>query len=278
MHASKYIGGAGDRQTADAVCASPDLWPSAIGSLILPPTLGERMRLAFLTIVCLTAASSAEAASFDCAKAVAVEEHAVCADPRLSALDSTLGQAFAEAKKFAASDRQDMARLMAVARIFLAQRHACGARQSCLIASYAGALEGYRNVGSTIAIPAWIDAPGIADGDAPPSSSLPTRPGQCVATQVAEVGPRLSDGGPIKPEDFDSGTAISFTNGGVQVSYEREPALIESRRGDNVVMCLLAIPQLCPPGDARGRSYIVTNMRTRRTWTLGDSQHMCGGA
>ena len=48
--------------------------------------------------------------------------------------------------------------------------------------------------------------------------------------------------------------------------------------GDKVLMCLVAIPHDCPPGDDRGRVYTVTNMRTAATWTLPDSQHSCGGA
>jgi uncharacterized protein len=236
------------------------------------------MKLTILAMVGLVAATSAHAASFDCTKAATVDERAVCADPRLSAMDTLLGRAFAEAKKAAAADAEDTARLMAIARVFLAQRHACGATRSCLIASYAGALDGYVSVGSTVTIPSWVDAPLIADGKAPPSRSLPTVPGRCVTTQVEGVTPRLGDGGPVKPSDFDMGTAINFSNGGHQVSYEREPALIASRPGDSVVMCLISIPQLCPPGDDRGRSYMVTNRRTQQTWTLGDSQHMCGGA
>jgi uncharacterized protein len=229
-------------------------------------------------VIVFLASASAEAASFDCAKSVTAEERAVCADPQLSELDGLLGKAFLQAKKVSASDKQEMDRLMAVARVFLAQRHGCGATKSCLISSYAGALEGYATVGSEVATPSWVDAPMVADGKAPPSSSLPKTPGRCVSTTVKEVTPRLGDGSAFKPEDFDSGTAISFANGGYQVSYERETALLDSRHGDSVVMCLIAIPQLCPPGDARGRSYMVTNLRTRRTWTLGDSEHLCGGA
>lgn len=103
-------------------------------------------------------------------------------------------------------------------------------------------------------------------------------PGRCVATKVASVHPRLGDGSPVKSTDYDSGTGIEFDNGGSQVSYEREKALLASRPGDGAILCLIALPQLCPPGDDRGRSYLVTNTRTRLTWTLPDSQHMCGGA
>jgi len=236
------------------------------------------MKLTVLAFFAIAFVPSAHAASFDCAKARAPEEFAVCADPQLSALDGLLGTAFAQAKKISKDDQEYFRKLMAVANVFLASRHACGARRPCLAASYAGALEGYVGLGSTVNIPGWIDAPMIADGKAPASRSLPTIVGTCTSARVDSVTPRLGDGGPIKPSDFDSGTAINFDNGGTQVSYDREPALLNSRRGDPVVMCLISVPQLCPPGDDRGRAYLVTNMRTRQTWTLGDSEHMCGGA
>lgn len=126
--------------------------------------------------------------------------------------------------------------------------------------------------GSSVRPPSWVDALTIARGNAPTSGSLPKAPGQCISTQVARVAPRLNGG------DYESGTSVTFTNGGYQVSYDREPALIGSNPGDRVVMCLTAIPQNCPVGDDRGRSYMVTNLRTRQTWSLGDSQHICGGA
>jgi hypothetical protein len=89
-------------------------------------------------------------------------------------------------------------------------------------------LEGYITLGSTVEAPAWVDAPTISDGDAPSSTSLPTEAGHCVSTKVTSITPRLGDGGPIKPEDFDSGTAINFGNGGYQVSYDKEPALLRA--------------------------------------------------
>jgi hypothetical protein len=76
----------------------------------------------------------------------------------------------------------------------------------------------------------------------------------------------------------DSGSAVSFTNGGYQVSYERVPPIERSRRGDPVRMCLVQLPAHCPPGDNRGRLYRTTNLRTRQAWVLQDSEHMCGGA
>jgi len=51
---------------------------------------------------------------------------------------------------------------------------------------------------------------GAAQAHAAP---LPTKVGQCSVTQIAELGSRL-EGVP------DSGSAVSYENGGVQVSYE----------------------------------------------------------
>ena len=71
---------------------------------------------------------------------------------------------------------------------------------------------------------------------------------------------------------------MELANGVYGVSYEQVPAVQASRRGDRVITCLISIPQHCPPGDARGRVYTTTNLRTEESWTLPDSQHRCGGA
>ena len=75
-----------------------------------------------------------------------------------------------------------------------------------------------------------------------------------------------------------SGSAVSFRNGGYQVSYNDEEEISRSRVGDRVRMCLVTIPEGCPRGDTRGFRYTTTNLRTRDQWTLPDSPHSCGGA
>ncbi len=102
-------------------------------------------------------------------------------------------------------------------------------------------------------------------------AASPTRIGQCVGTRVKEVGTRLEN-------TPGSGSLVTFTNGGVQVSYDQVREVDELRRGDRVSMCLVSIPKDCPPGDDRGRTYKTTNKRTGQSWTLPDSEHMCGGA
>jgi hypothetical protein len=108
------------------------------------------------------------------------------------------------------------------------------------------------------------------------SGALPTHVGQCARTTIKSVETRLEDGAgkPIPG----SGSAVTFANGGYQVSYDTVPAIVHSKAGDPVRMCLVSIPQNCPKGDNRGRKYRTTNLRTHHAWTLRDSQHLCGGA
>jgi hypothetical protein len=103
------------------------------------------------------------------------------------------------------------------------------------------------------------------------AEGLPTYVGACAKTKIKSIGTRL-EGVP------DSGSAVSFENGGDQVSYDTVPAIAHSKAGDPVRMCLVSIPRNCPKGDDRGRVYRTTNLRTHKSWKLPDSEHMCGGA
>ena len=103
------------------------------------------------------------------------------------------------------------------------------------------------------------------------AASLPTYVGACVKTRIKSIGTRL-EGVP------GSGSAVSFKNGGYQVSYDSVPAIEHSKAGDHVRMCLVSIPRHCPKGENRGRVYRTTNLRTHKCWKLPDSEHMCGGA
>lgn len=112
----------------------------------------------------------------------------------------------------------------------------------------------------------------VASGTLPAGAApLPTRVGACSLTTVKQVEFRL-EGMP------GSGSAIVYENGGYQVSYDTIAAIEASRPGDPVRLCLVSIPKNCPPGDARGRVYRGTNLRTKGSWTAADAEHSCGGA
>jgi hypothetical protein len=119
--------------------------------------------------------------------------------------------------------------------------------------------------------------PAIIVAAAPPHrSAMPARVGHCARTSVELAETRLVDGDnrPVPG----SGSAIRYANGGYQVSYDQVAAVDASRPGDPIRICLVSIPRHCPPGDRRGRFYKATNLRTGRSWTLSDAEHMCGGA
>jgi hypothetical protein len=112
-------------------------------------------------------------------------------------------------------------------------------------------------------------------GGALAADRLPAKEGQCALTTIKKVGPRLEgipDGTP------DAGNAVSYTDGGYQESYMTIPGLKGSRVGDRVDLCLISVPDDCPPGDDRGKVYKATNLRTHQSWTAPNSEHDCGGA
>ncbi|HET9459414.1 MAG TPA: hypothetical protein VFO51_05490 [Sphingomicrobium sp.] len=81
------------------------------------------------------ASGEARAAGFDCSKASAPDERAVCANPRLSALDSQmtgLWYAYSRVPMLMGSsgNRQDEA------EAFLARRRQCGSDVTCISSAY----------------------------------------------------------------------------------------------------------------------------------------------
>ena len=97
------------------------------------------VRLMLRALAAFTAAAAlpgaASAAGFDCAKASAPDERAVCASPALSALDSQmtgLWYAYSRVPMLMgeSGNRQDDA------EAFLARRRQCGADSGCLARAY----------------------------------------------------------------------------------------------------------------------------------------------
>ena len=103
------------------------------------------------------------------------------------------------------------------------------------------------------------------------AAALPIKVRACSETTIKNIGHRLQGAS-------DSGSVVQYANGGVQISYETISAIHRSHIGDKVRVCLVSIPQNCPPGDDRGRVYKATNLRTGESWEAPDSQHSCGGA
>lgn len=218
--------------------------------LVLPVCVGA-------CVLALTPAL-AQPPSFDCSLATHADEIAICADPGLSALESTYARGFAYVRETVGQKQA-----MSIAKSTLRKRRACGDDPQCLETVLQEAIATFQDMGAP-----------VDQAAAPPSgASLPEKLGGCVRSVITGIGGRL-DG----DENFESGTAVIFANGGYQVSYEREEAIIASSIGDAVEICLIRFPKNCPPGDERGRWYRTTNLRTGEEWSLPDAQHQCGGA
>jgi uncharacterized protein len=226
------------------------------------------MRVAVLSLAFLLPCSAALAAgpSFDCEEAKKADEIAICDSKLLSELDSLLAFAFEDVQPVIGKEQA-----RELARDAMATRGACGSDADCIMGEQVKLLQHFQELGASIEIPTWA----TTEGPVFPTDELPTEIGQCVETVIAEITSRFQ--ADINADEND-GSAVSFENGGFQVSYEKEQSLIRSEVGDRVIMCLVSIPEDCPPGDDRGRIYTTTNQRTHEAWTLPDSQHSCGGA
>ncbi|HXQ17614.1 MAG TPA: hypothetical protein VN814_23605 [Caulobacteraceae bacterium] len=201
---------------------------------------------ALISVASSTPHSAARAASFNCNQAAAPSEFAICGDPQLSSLDSAIGVAYAQRLAQEPSIRQ-------IQRGWLKARNVgCGKDRTCLRLLMTDEL-GWLRSGLRL------------------SPALPSRVGACSVSTVTQVATRL-DGTP------GSGSDLREANGAAQVSYDQIPAADASRLGDPALVCLVALPSDCPPGDDRGKTYAVANLRTLGAWSAPDSEHMCGGA
>lgn len=225
----------------------------------------------------LAAANAVHAGpSFDCDRASADDEIAICSSSQLSELDNLMAAGFQFLRLHAGKKEANR-----IAKPLLALRQACGGDAACIRKRQVDAVRTYRKLGAPIRLPSWLGAPdddsdddsSVADNDTAPSGKLPTRIGACAKSTIDSIGGRLEG-----DDAFESGTSVSFRNGGGQVSYDKETAIIHSRIGDPVRICLVSVPKGCPPGDDRGKVYNTTNLRTGESWELPDSQHECGGA
>lgn len=95
--------------------------------------------------------------------------------------------------------------------------------------------------------------------------------GSCFVATVQNVESRLI-GAPA------SGSAITYTNGAYQVSYDRVAAIEHSRTGDRVKLCVVHHDRSCDASEHRGNTYKAINLRSKGSWTLPDSTHQCAGA
>jgi uncharacterized protein len=203
---------------------------------------------ASLALVIVAAARSACAGqsgnpSFDCDKARAQDEHAICSDGHLGELDQAVSIAYRQVEQ----KLKDEAR--ALARDSLTARHSCGEDRLCILDQQVNAITDFSNLGAEVRVPPWVGSyrVDLFKGRAePPTKTLPIHIAECTITEFASISTRFGE--ELKPVP-DDGTSVSFANGGFQVSYRYEPDDAKSHIGDEFLLCLVSVPKDCQPGD-----------------------------
>jgi len=225
-----------------------------------------------ISIIAPLGAPTAVLPSFDCAHAAGDDEKVICSDPLLARADNLIGNLYK-------TQVHSTPWLRKFLRIHNVYRSSCHSDPLCIISIQSQIVQTIQS-----STPKWMEdyktnlvQSGRGNVWQP---VLPTVIGHCVTTSFLDISDRFGE--PLTPElsadGFDSGSSASFRNGGWVVSYSKEPVLLASRIGDKTTMCLVSIPKGCPPGDDRGRTYRITNLRTGLSGILADAQHMCGGA
>jgi uncharacterized protein len=155
-----------------------------------------------LVLVCLAAMPLSAQPSFDCARAQAWDERAICADPALAALDRRIATAWGA--RDAGMPEAQLQAMLAEQRAFLRDRRACNTGQekaeACLarrMTARAQALEA-ANRGAAAPAPVPQAAPQAA-----PAATGPTRQRACGNPGADPVGQALCGDRALRAQEAD---------------------------------------------------------------------------
>jgi hypothetical protein len=104
--------------------------------------------------------------------------------------------------------------------------------------------------------------------------------GTCYDTKVKRTGGRFhwNDTPPLITDGNDDDIAVEYVDGQYMMQWGFNFRVSQWRKGDPVRLCVIGLPENCPPGDDRGVEYRARNNRTGESWVGFDSAHLCGGA
>ncbi len=234
-----------------------------------------KLAAAFVLFGACLATAQAESPSFDCKKASSPDERAICRNEELSDLDLIIADGY---KRMIDKVGKDQANV--VNSKFFQARKACGANAACINADGQAEIPAIHAIDDSFPTQ---DQQYTLDYIAYDFLKKPMKIGDCVKSQIAELGPRLCTADvlgncPTNLPFDDTGNSINASNHIPGVSYERDSGLESSKIGDPVQICLTRLPKHCPKGDDRGYFWRWKNLRTGKSWEFSDSEHDCGGA
>lgn len=117
------------------------------------------------------------------------------------------------------------------------------------------------------------------------TTELPTPIAECVETEIAGKFFRLWDAtDPEMPTEEDAigkEIVLKLPDGMFLYTDQIGDKFLASDNfaaGNPVQLCLVSLPEGCPPGDDRGKEYSLLDRRTGFSGVYIDSWHLCGGA
>lgn len=234
--------------------------------------LGAGLLLTSVLVAVTSTPIAVAGPSFDCSKAAAADERAICNSDKLSELDVLISKGFAATKSSLGADMANK-----VHRPYMRLRHACGDDALCILQGGLAELDQFRTLETIDSLPEWAKINSHLTYD---TMKATFKVGDCAVSKVKEASARLcsEDSTGYCVPSPDTGSSLILDNDMYGVSYDKEAAVDSAKTGDLVTACLVSIPDHCPSGDDRGYVWSYTFKRTKKSVELPDAEHMCGGA
>lgn len=216
------------------------------------------MFLLGISSIALTLASPTFAASFDCSKAATKVEKTICTDDELSSLDEDMAGLYKKALQTG-----DASGVKAAQKIWLKDRNDCSDAE-CIKDQY-----NYRisDLARAVYLPQSVHSCSDLTIDKKLTRFEGATPGEAGGEVI--VGMEHNLGFYVISVD-----GMSETENADKYMYNTE----DFAEGDEVNVCLDSIPDDCPPGDDRGKTYTITNYKNDKSFTGTPDWHSCGGA
>jgi uncharacterized protein len=209
----------------------------------------------------------------DCVNARSADEKSICKYGKLAQLDQAITIAVKQV-------REKQIKTPPEATGYLTERRNCGGNAVCILDAQVREISTLDRYGARIPVPGWIGSYRLfilKDGKQTLAGLLPMSIGRCTKTKI--VGMTMRSGDPSKRpmDDASYQMSVEYEDSGFQISSKYVPELAASSPGDDVVLCLDAIPSYCLWNE-HVRIYSATNLRTNGSWIMPDpdAQQVCG--
>jgi uncharacterized protein len=204
------------------------------------------------------AALNSYAASFDCRKASTLVENVICSDNEISALDDSLSAAYSSALAEGKADK-----IKREQKKWLKKRNSCKDKE-CVKKQYVQRINELSNLNQlSLKVGDCIDSKIVGKFTRFEGAVAGEGGGEVIVELEKKVGLYLQ-------------SVAGLSENANQDKYMYSTA--DFSKGDKVKLCLVALPDNCPPGDDRGKVYSVTNYKNKKSFVGIDSWHSCGGA